>query len=372
MKWDKVSVQTGDGLVSGIAPVIISASRATDIPAFYGEWFAGRLAAGYLARTNPFNSAAAAGHLLREDPGRRVLEQEPGADRALSRPARRAGDQLLLHVHGQRLRAGRPREVGPAPRTRGWRHSGGFRSASGASASSGASIRSSSAGRSPRSGSSRRSGASATSCIAHAQAGHQLCRHLPVPQRPGESEAIGAGRVRGTRPGGGAADRARDSKPQQELGARVASCAEKVDLSAFDIAHNRCIDDELMARAFPHDAELMAFLGRGGGSAASLFGGGARAANPLKDSSQRESCGCIASKDIGRYDTCPHHCAYCYANSSFAQADDACRRHTPGSEQLEPDGSGFDARPVRPYDAGRRRDPEHRPPEGGDHKAGTT
>ena len=53
-KWDTVSVQTSNGLVSGIAPVIISASRATDIPAFYGEWFAGRLAAGHLAWTNPF------------------------------------------------------------------------------------------------------------------------------------------------------------------------------------------------------------------------------------------------------------------------------------------------------------------------------
>jgi DNA repair photolyase len=64
------------------------------------------------------------------------------------------------------------------------------------------------------------------------------------------------------------------------------------------------------------------------------LGEGVHTANPLKDGSQRESCGCIASKDIGRYGTCPHHCAYCYANSSFAQADDAHRRHTPGSEMI--------------------------------------
>ena len=38
------------------APVIVSASRSTDIPAFYADWFFHRLKeAGYSAWTNPFN-----------------------------------------------------------------------------------------------------------------------------------------------------------------------------------------------------------------------------------------------------------------------------------------------------------------------------
>ena len=41
--------------MAAIAPVIVSASRATDIPALYGEWLLRRLHAGSCVWVNRFN-----------------------------------------------------------------------------------------------------------------------------------------------------------------------------------------------------------------------------------------------------------------------------------------------------------------------------
>ena len=37
------------------SPVVVSCSRATDIPAFYGKWFIESVKRGYCVTTNPFN-----------------------------------------------------------------------------------------------------------------------------------------------------------------------------------------------------------------------------------------------------------------------------------------------------------------------------
>ena len=56
MVSEKKTICTDSGkIVEATTPVIISASRSTDIPAFYAKWFFNRLAKGYCAWYNPFN-----------------------------------------------------------------------------------------------------------------------------------------------------------------------------------------------------------------------------------------------------------------------------------------------------------------------------
>lgn len=92
---------------------------------------------------------------------------------------------------------------------------------------------------------------------------------------------------------------------------RLTTCAESIDLSEFGIEHNSCIDPELIGRLSPSDTMLQNLL----------FG-------CTRDSGQRKSCGCILSKDIGAYNTCIHGCRYCYANTSLEAAQSNYYKHT--------------------------------------------
>jgi DNA repair photolyase len=113
----------------------------------------------------------------------------------------------------------------------------------------------------------------------------------------------------------------------------LATCAEKTDLSMYEVEHNRCIDDELMVRLFKDDKELMNFLGYTPPAQHFLFDEKEYKPNPkLKDKGQRAACGCIMSKDIGMYNTCNHLCTYCYANHSEKIVRKNLSLHNPEGE----------------------------------------
>lgn len=82
---------------------------------------------------------------------------------------------------------------------------------------------------------------------------------------------------------------------------KLATCAEHINLSTYGIEHNHCIDPELISRLAPDTPALQMWL----------FGA-------TKDCGQRKACGCILSKDIGQYNTCTHGCLYCYATNTPA------------------------------------------------------
>lgn len=108
----------------------------------------------------------------------------------------------------------------------------------------------------------------------------------------------------------------------------LATCAEKFDLDKYGVIHNKCIDDDLMIKLFSHDTKLMEFLGVKFEEPNLFNDGEILKRKNLKDKGQREACGCIMSKDIGEYNTCPHECVYCYANTSIETAKNNFKKHT--------------------------------------------
>lgn len=110
----------------------------------------------------------------------------------------------------------------------------------------------------------------------------------------------------------------------------LATCSEKIDLDK--ISHNHCIDEDLIIRFAHNDKELMEHLNVKILPVPEVNLFGEREALPKdaiilpngryairgnnRDKGQRMFCGCIRSKDIGEYNTCIHGCEYCYANTS--------------------------------------------------------
>lgn len=87
----------------------------------------------------------------------------------------------------------------------------------------------------------------------------------------------------------------------------IASCAEEICLEEWGIKPGKCIDDGLISRIT-----------------------GQRISLP-KDKHQRRFCRCVVSRDIGAYDTCLHGCRYCYANASPRAAVGSFKNHDPQS-----------------------------------------
>jgi hypothetical protein len=53
-----------------------------------------------------------------------------------------------------------------------------------------------------------------------------------------------------------------------------------------------------------------------------------------KEKPTRDQCGCTESTDIGTYDTCPHGCVYCYANAHKSKATQRYNNHEKDSAFL--------------------------------------
>ena len=329
METRKITLQRENGeTVEAQAPVIVSASRSTDIPAFYADWFLHRLKTGYSAWTNPFNGvrsyvAYADTRLIvfwSKNP--KPLLQTGGCLDYLAEKGINTYIQYTLNDYvAEQLERGVPLlqeridtfkrlvdKVGFGKVI--WRFDPmiltdriGTEEILSKVERIGSQLK----------GYTEKLVFSFADIRAYRKVQSNLTKN-DIRYREFETSdmlAVAAGL----------------SELNRQWGYTLATCGEKIDIESFGIVHNKCVDDDLMIKYFSHDKALMDFLG------VEIIEGDLFNSDRIikhrnnKDKGQRQFCGCIVSKDIGEYNTCPHLCEYCYANASKETAVSNWKRH---------------------------------------------
>jgi DNA repair photolyase len=338
--------QNGE-MVEGVAPVIISASRSTDIPAFYAKWFINRLKAGYCVWYNPFNQKPMYISFAKT----RVIvfwTKNPEPIIPFLPEIEKKGIKYYFQVTlNDYVDEGFEPNVGPLEHRVEvfkrlsnligkekviWRfdplivtpnlsarqlltkvyHVGNLLK-----------------------GYTDKLVFSFIDVKAYRKVQNNLIKETPFYSRENVEKAEPSGNYLIELVEGLA--KLRDHWKSEEWNLTLATCGESIDLEKYGIEHNRCIDGELMERLFSEDKELVYYLRTGKLPEPDLFGNIPEIPidrKDLKDKGQRKVCGCMISKDIGMYNTCRHFCVYCYANASKEVVLKNKERHNDNSESI--------------------------------------
>ena len=340
-QWQKIQIKRENGVMAEAqAPIIVSASRSTDIPAFYADWFFHRLKLGYSAWTNPFNGVKS---FVSYDKCRFIVfwskNPEPLLNHLDELKERNIGCYIQYTLNDyvkEGLEKGVPlleeridtfkRLVDKLGKGRViWRFDPliltdqiGLDNLLRKVEYIGDQLQ----GFTEKLVFSYADIASYKKVKSNLEKNRINYQEWAVPQMEKFARGLSA--------------------LNQKWLYRLATCGEKIDIDQYGIHHNRCVDDDLMIRFAYKDKTLMDFLGVEIKTVKnSLFGTEPIPANAIKlsetqyaikkkdnrDKGQRQFCGCIISKDIGEYNTCPHLCEYCYANASKEKAVENYKRH---------------------------------------------
>lgn len=93
-------------------------------------------------------------------------------------------------------------------------------------------------------------------------------------------------------------------------GIEIVTCAEDIDLKEYGINKGACIDQAIIEEALGCPIKVK------------------------KDKNQRSACGCLESLEIGAYESCANGCVYCYASSSPERVKLNMKQHDPLSPVL--------------------------------------
>lgn len=341
MAWSKVKLKKDDGfIIDAQAPIIISASRSTDIPAFYADWFFNRLEKGYSAWINPFNGKQS--YISYEKTrfivfwSKNPAQLIPHIEKLKSKNINFYIQYTLNDYEDEKLELGVPKLNERIQTFKNlvnltnkgqiiWRFD-------------------------PLILTDKISIDDLLRKIEHI--GDQLFGYTEKLVFS-FADIASYKKVKSNLEKSNINYKEWDETLMLEFAERLANlnkkwnyelatCGEKIDINQFGIKHNLCVDDNLMIRFASEDKELMKFLGVEIKTIDNnLFGCNEIPSDAIhlknssyaiknksnKDKGQRAFCGCITSKDIGEYNTCPHLCEYCYANASKAIAIKNNKQH---------------------------------------------
>ena len=331
----KTQIRRDDGMmVEALAPAIISASRSTDIPAFYADWFFHRMDIGYSAWTNPFNGSKI---YVSYQNTRFIVFWSKNPHPLLKYLPRLKEERIGCYIQytlndyeAEKLEIGVPdlvhrietfkllsREMGKEAVI--WRFDPMILTDS----------------------------ISIENLLKKVEnIGDQLCDYTEklvfsyadiVSYRKVKSN-LEKNSIRyiewNEEQMEEFAFRLSEMNRRKGWGLQLATCGEKIDVSRYGIDHNRCIDGDLIVRLAWRDEELMESMGVKIESGLFVPEGAILLPDNnyffsvhKKDTGQRFYCKCMAAKDIGEYNTCAHLCEYCYANSNKQIAKMNYERH---------------------------------------------